>query len=130
MSLGNRTRKPVLHLLQTNVTTSNRFPALSPYFTDVLPVMLALWATQGVGSDLSSASHDFCLLLECAPWARSVDPFAQFLSLHALPLSELNSFFPTALIFLEEKAHELWDIITGLFAFQMCSDSQLVFWLI
>lgn len=119
-----------MHLLQTNVTTSNRFSTLFSYSIDLLPVMSALWAIQRVGSDLSPASHDFCLLLECAPWAKSVDPFAQFLSLHALPFSELNSFFPTALIFLEKKAHELWDIITGLFAFQMRSDSQLVFWLI
>lgn len=91
--------------------------------------MSALWATRGVGCDLFPASRDFCLLLECAPWARSVDPFAQFLSLHALPLSELNLFFPTALIFFwgKKKAHELWDIITGLFAFQVRSDSQLVF---
>lgn len=58
-----------------------------------------------------------------------MDPLAQFLSLLAFALS-VNLFLPTPFDLFGKKAQEPWDIITGLFVFQIHPDPQLVFWLI
>lgn len=58
-----------------------------------------------------------------------MDPFAQFLSLLAFALS-VNLFFAYTFDLFGKKAQEPWDIITGLFVFQIHPDPQLAFWLI